>query len=411
MKKVIGYFAGFLIFLFFISSCQSIGTIVQEPKVSVKSVDLDSIDFTGVDMICHLNVENPNVFEIPFPEIEWRLYINANSFINGTIKNNARLGGSKTITVDVPFSVTYSGLFNSFASLMNSREAAYRIELGLRFPILLLEEKTFNLDFSGNIPLLQIPKITGASFKTGRIDLTGVEQDMVFTIENPNVFPIPFPQMEWDYGVNGAAVLKGSVDARGEIAALSQSPVTVSVGVKYADLLSALGSFGQSAELQSVMNLNSHFPVPAFGDLDFNLNIPAVIPVFHKPELSFSGINIKNLALQKLDFIISWEITNPNNFSLNLGSFNYSLTVNNSQWAQGAVAPSSPLKPNSKTVIPAEITISSISLITQIIDIINRGSSVSFNSIGSFDFSGDLPGLDKMDLPFDLSGVTRLLRM
>ena len=392
-------------------SCQTISSIIQEPKVSVSSVDLDKINFNGIDMICRLNVENPNGFDIPFPEIDWQLYINANSFINGILKNDTRLKGNGTVTVDVPFSVTYTGLYNTFTSLLDSKEAAYQIALGLKFPLPLLDDKTYNLDWSGVIPLLQIPKIQNASYKTGRIDFSGVEQEWEFTVENPNVFPVPFPQLDWEYAVNDVPVLKSSVSGNGEIAALSNTPITVKTGVTYADLLEMLGSLGGSSQLQSLMNLNTSFPIPALENFSDVMKIPGTFPVFHKPELSFRGINIKNLALQRLEFVATWEIENKNDFALDIGNFNYNLLVNNSLWAQGTMDIPPQVKANSVTVIPLDITISSVALITQIIDIINRGSGVNFSSTGNFNFSGDLPGLDMLDLPFDLSGITRLIRL
>ena len=397
--------------VFAILSCQTISSIIQEPKVSVRSVDLDKISFNGIDMICRLNVENPNAFDIPFPEIDWQLFINTNSFISGTLKNDTRLGRNRTVTVDVPFSVTYSGLYNTFTSLWDSKEAAYKIALGVRFPIALLESKTFNLDYSGSIPMLQIPKIEGFSFKTGKINLTGIEQDWTVMIDNPNIFPIPFPQFNWDYGVNNVPVLKGSLDAKGEIAALSKSPVTLKAAIQYVDLIRALGTLGNASELKSLMKMDSRLPIPALEKITQNFEIPAVIPVFHKPELSFRGINIKNMGLQKLDFIVTWEIENRNSFPLNIGTFNYDLAVNNSTWAKGVVNTPPRINPNSITIIPLDISINSLNLITQIIDIINRGASVNFKSTGNFDFIGDMPGLEKMDMPFDLSGVTKLLRL
>ena len=403
--------AGFLLAAIFgISSCQTISSIVQEPKVSVKTVDLEHISINGIDMICRLNVENPNGFDIPFPEINWQLFINTNSFINGTIKNDTRLARNNTVTVDVPFSVTYSGLFNTFTSLYENMEAAYQIALGIRFPLPLLSDKTYNLDFSGNIPLLQVPKIQSASYNTGRISLTGIEQDWTFVIDNPNVFPIPFPLMNWEYSVNDVPVVKSSLNANGQIAALSQVPVTISAGMDYADLIAVLGSLGSSSQLQSMMNMNTSLPVPSLENLfsgDFRM--PAIIPVFQKPELKFRGISIKNLGLQRLEFQAAWEIENKNDFPLNIGDFNYDLSVNNSSWAQGTFAPQQ-IRANAVTIIPLDIAISSISLITQIVDIINRGSAVNFTSKGSFNLSGDLPGLDRIDLPFDLSGITQLVR-
>ena len=394
-----------------ILSCQTLKQIVQEPKVSVRSVDPERIGFNGIDMICRLDVENPNGFSIPFPEIEWQLFINSNSFIGGTVKSGGSLAGNGKTSVDVPFGVTYSGLFNTFVSLLDSREAEYRIALGIRFPMTLLNDIKYNLDFSGSIPLLQIPKIHGASFKTARIDLTGIEQDWTFIVENPNNFPVPFPRLDWEYKVNDKPVIKSSLDAEGQIAAMSMSPVTLTAGLKYSDLLLILGSFGNVSELASLMKINSLFPGLSRENSADDFEMPAVIPVFHRPELAFSGIGIKSMGMQRFEFLVTWEIENKNSFPLSLAGFSYNLSVNNTMWAEGVIDAPPAIRPNSKTVIPLDITISSVGIITQIIDIVNRGSTVNVKSEGSYSFSGDIPGLEKTAMPFDLSGITRLGRL
>jgi LEA14-like dessication related protein len=410
MKKMFSAFIISAVFCLWFSSCETLQGLLQEPKVSFRTVDLGSITFNGVDMIARLNVENPNAFDIPFPEIEWQLFINDNSFISGKLSNDTKLRSRRTVTVDVPFSVTYAGLFNSIASLWGAKEAAYHIALGIRFPLPVLDQKTYNLDFSGTIHLLQIPKIQAGSFSTGKIDLNGVEQNWTFTIDNPNVFSIPVPDLNYNYTVNGIPLIRsGIVVGTGLIAASSATPITVKVGVQYADIIALLGSLGSGTQLSSMMKMDSIFNIPALEGLVSSFEMPAILPVFHRPEISFQGINIKNMGLLAIDLVLNWEIDNKNDFPLTLSNFDYSLMINNSSWAQGILATPPRVNARSKTVIPLEVTISSVTLVTQIVDIINRGASVNFSTKGSFNFQGE--GMERMGLPFDLSGLTRLLRL
>jgi LEA14-like dessication related protein len=412
MKRLFTIFLVSTIFCLWFSSCESLRAVLQEPRVSLRTVDLGGISFNGVDMIARLNVENPNSFDIPFPEIDWHVFINDNSFVSGTLTNDTRLRSRRTVTVDVPFSVSYSGLFNSIASLWGASEAGYHIALGIRFPLPIISGKTYNVDFSGVIPLLQVPRIQAGSFSTGRIDFTGVEQNWIFTVENPNAFPIPLPDLNWNYAVNGVALVRGGVVGAGQIDALSETPVNIRVGVQYADILAVLGTLANSSQVSSLMKLDSNFNLPGMEGLTgfaSSLEMPSILPIFHKPEISFQGISIKNMALQRFEFVVSWEIDNKNDFPLDLSNFDYNLLVNNTQWAQGILSNPPRINAKSKTVIPLELSINSVALITQIIDIVNRGSPVNFRSQGNFNVQGG--GLERTGMPFDLSGVTRLLRL
>ena len=399
-----------LLFLSYgISSCSSLEGAVSAPVVTFNSVDIAGIGINGVDLIARIDVENPNAFNIPFPEVNWHVFINDNSFVRGIINEGTNLRGRRTVTVELPISVSYSGLFNSFVSLLGSSEAGYKIALDMRFPLPVISDLTYNLEFGGTIPLFQIPKISSPSFRTGRIDFNGIEQNWAVNIENPNVFPIPVPEYNWQYEVGDTPVISGRISQDSEIGALSQSAVNFNVNMRYADLISLLGSLGNASELLSMMKMNTALPFDlpdsTLGDFEF----PAAIPVFHTPELSLRGINIRNMALQNLEFTVNWEVENKNSFPINISDFNYNLSVNGSRWAEGAMNNVPQVRANSSMVIPLDITITSVSLISQIIDIMNRGAGVNYTSDVDFNFSGSGSGAIK--LPFNLAGTTRLTRL
>jgi LEA14-like dessication related protein len=156
--------------------------------------------------------------------------------------------------------------------------------------------------------------------------------------------------------------------------------------------------------------LGLRFPFPALDQKTYQLDFSGIIPMLQIPKLSFGGIAIKSFDLQRFDFTANWVVENKNNFSLNIGELVYNLTINDSSWAQGTIRNAPKINANAATLIPLDFSITSLPLIPQIIDIVNRGTAVNFKSQGNLNLSGDYPGLGKFDLPFDLSGVTRLLR-
>ena len=398
-----------LIFCYGIISCSTLDRAVQAPNVSFNSVDIAGIGLHGVDLIARINVENPNPFNIPFPEINWHMFINDNSFVSGIINQGTNLRSRRTVTVDLPISISYSGFFNSFASLFGSPEVGYKVALDIRFPIPIINDLTYSLEFDGSLPLLQIPRVSAPSFDTGRIDFTGIEQNWILNITNPNNFPIPIPEYNWQYEVNGTPVISGRINQSGDISANSQTPLNFTVNVRYTDIISAVGSLGTSPELRSLMKMDTILPFELPQGVSSSFQFPASIPIMHPPSLSLRGINIRNMALQNLEFIINWEIVNRNSFPMNISDFNYNLSVNNAEWARGVINNVPQIRPNSSVVIPVDLTITSVNMISQIIDILNRGSTVNYTSDVNFNMSGADLGTSRW--PFNLAGVTRLTRL
>ncbi|MDR0589047.1 MAG: LEA type 2 family protein [Spirochaetaceae bacterium] len=271
-----------LICILGLSACRTLGSVIQEPVFSIKSVDLGGISFAGVEMIGKVAVENPYSFDIPFPELDWELFINTNSFVRGVIKNDRVIKSNGVTVVDVPISLTYDGLYDSFQSLKNTRAAAYVLAMGAKFTVPILGEKTYHFEVSGELPLVKIPAI------------------------------------------------------------------------------------------------------------------------------GFKGISLKSLSLQRVELELVWEIENQNNFSIAIDAFNFDFTVNNSSWARGIVQNTPTIRENTKALIPLTLTFNSLNMIREVTDMVSRGSGFAYICGGTMDFSGDLPGLRGLSLPFNFYGNSRL---
>jgi LEA14-like dessication related protein len=287
MRKISGIFFTLLFLVVFILSfttCQSLKSAIKEPKVTLRSVDLADLTFTGAQLLCKVNVENPNAVEIPFPEIDWHLFLNANSFIKGTIKNGQPIKARNSTVVEVPVKFNYLDVYNTYSSLRGSNQADYKVDLAAKFNLPVLGTKVWNLSRNGTLPLLKVPAI------------------------------------------------------------------------------------------------------------------------------SFKSITLKNLSLSRIDFELAWDVDNSNSFAMNVKDFTYNFTVNNSQWAGGNVTGAPRIAANGKTTVPFAFSINGASMIRDITDIINRGSSISFGSAGNIRLGADMQGIPDYTMPFNLTGNTRIAR-
>jgi LEA14-like dessication related protein len=393
---------------FLLCTCQSLSSELREPVLSLNSVDMADIGFNGVDLVARINVENPNGFSIPLPRIEWELFLGDNSFVNGSVKSDTLIKARKSTVVDVPFSLNYADVFAAVQSLRNRAETPYRVVLQAAFPIPLIQEKVFTFEHSGNLPLLQMPAISAPSFTIARADFEGVGILCTFNVDNPNVFPIPFPKVDWDYSVNKTPLLKGSLAETAVLPAKASSPVNIKVDISYLQVFAAIRSLANAGETPSLMNVNADFLIPALEKSAAVLDIPGTLPLLKKPELRFAGISPRNISLQRAEFIISWEVENKNNFSMDIDVFDYDIKVNNTQWAQGRIADPPRLSPNKTTTVPVLITINSLDMIRELTTIMSRRGDVSYLCGGDMKLSGGPPGLGVIDMPFSFSGSTKL---
>jgi len=265
------------------TNCQSLSSLIKVPTFSLHSVELASINFKEATLLCKVNVQNPNRFDIPFPEIGWELFVNTNSFIKGVIKNNGSIKSNNTTVVEIPLSVVYTELFSSFASLIENKNINYKVTLDAKFSLADIANKVFHLEHDGNIPIPQVPSV------------------------------------------------------------------------------------------------------------------------------SFKSIDVKNVSPTRLDFEVSLEIDNKNSFAMNVNNLSYNFVINNSQWSNGGVQ-NTRLNADGKTVIPIAFSLNSIAMVTQIAQIITRGTDVSYTFTGDLSLGADLPGLKDLGTSYNIKGTTKLRR-
>ena len=139
-------------------SCQSVGSMFQEPKVSLNSIDIAGVTLSGVDLIANVGVQNLNSFPIPMPKVAWELFVNGNPFVDGILEENKSIGSRETVSFNIPMSVSYERFLGSVSSILGilgagSTGIPYNVDMGLTFPIPLLENKVYKLDHSGFLPL------------------------------------------------------------------------------------------------------------------------------------------------------------------------------------------------------------------------------------------------------------------
>jgi LEA14-like dessication related protein len=264
------------VFVLAFTVCQSLRSALQEPVLSLDSVSVTAIDFNGVDLLCKINVDNPNAFDIPFPEIDWECLINANSFVAGTIKSGG--GGIKSrasTAVEVPISMTYAGMFNSIASIANRNKADYAVEIGVTFTIPVLGGKTWNFEHTGSLPLPRIPSVSFKGISVKNLSLSRLEFEAAIEIENSNIFDLSVNELVCNLSVNNTRWFSGSVP---------DAPVIKAEGKTVIPIVVSIDALSLVKDLTLIITTGRDVAV----SLNGNLGIAGNFPGFKPLELPFN---------------------------------------------------------------------------------------------------------------------------
>jgi len=266
-----------LVFLF--SACQTLSSPLQEPVVSVNTVEFVGISFTDMELLFQLKVENPNNFEIPFPEIHWELFLNENTFLKGEIRSRGNIRARTISFIDVPVNLNFLEVFSSFSSLRGRNSADYRIAITARIPLAILRELVFNLGHEGQIPLPQVPSFSMPSMRVENSDLSGVTILVSVNVENPNIFDLPPPRLSMEYSLNNSPFFSSTMETESPLRAGSVTPIAFRFSVRFADVFLRFINLRNLREVSSQLSLSFDFATPAFLGEQFNLRIPGTLPL------------------------------------------------------------------------------------------------------------------------------------
>jgi LEA14-like dessication related protein len=213
-----------------LGTCQTLSKVINEPSVSLDSVSITGINFTGIDMLAKITVKNNNPVSIPFPELNWNFFVANGSFLSGVIPKGTKIAARGSSSIDLPITVTYEGLYKAITALLNADEAAYRIDLAARFELPLLESKTFTASFSGSIPLIKMPSLSFSGVQFTSLNLTKVEFVLTWLVENKGGFAITIDKLDYNFAVNSTPWVSGSTQ-RASLPGrkVTQVPVTITI--------------------------------------------------------------------------------------------------------------------------------------------------------------------------------------
>ncbi|MCL2196519.1 MAG: LEA type 2 family protein [Treponema sp.] len=265
--------------VFTFTTCETLMAAFQEPNVSLQSVDLTNITFNSANLLCKVAVQNVNSFELPFPQTDWRVFINSNSFLNGTLSSGSRVRARNTSVIEVPVSLDYLQVLNAFKSLKGSKDVGYKVALAVSFNFPVIGEKVFNFDYEGALPLPQLPRFSKPAITLDKRDATRAELLVSIDIENPNVFELPSPKINYDYSLNRNSFIKGVVESEAPLAPSAVTPLNFRLVVTYADLLRSFASLVTAREVSSLLNISCDFGIPIFSGETLKLELPGTLPL------------------------------------------------------------------------------------------------------------------------------------
>ena len=262
MKK----FLLLLVSLFVFMSCSSLrdAANVQEPNVSFQDMSIDRITFDGVTLLFDFEVENPNSFGVSGSGYNYEFFINESSFISGIEEEDFSLGRESKQTIQVPVTLNFNEVYNSFRSLVQQDSLSYALDTEVEFDSPVLGSRKVPVRASGELPIPKAPKISLGEFDVKDISLSGAEIEVSFEVENPNPFAISIANTAYELAVNSREWLDTTLDENIRIASSGKQTIRIPI---------RLNSSQMGSALMDIMSGNTAFEYDLKGSADISADL------------------------------------------------------------------------------------------------------------------------------------------
>jgi LEA14-like dessication related protein len=268
-----------IIIMVAVIACKTVKPSFQEPVISFHSASIPDITINNAQILCKIQVQNPNSYEIPFPHTGWKLFINEKSYKNGEVKVDGKIKARSTVFIDVPVKVEYLDFFKTFKPLIGSKQASYKITMAVKYSSHDFGEKVWNFDNTGDLPLPQLPLISVPVMVMDNVGNSKTEILVTVNVENPNVFEIPSPKFSYDYQLSKKSFIWGIAENKAPLAPNSVTPVQFRLIVNYADFYRSFSNVAYTREAGSLLVLTCDFGIPVFGGEIRRFEIPGSFPI------------------------------------------------------------------------------------------------------------------------------------
>jgi LEA14-like dessication related protein len=139
-----------------LSACAALRPDLQVPRLTLVSVAMTSADIFNQQFLVKVNVENPNDRELPITGIDYKLFLEGDSFAEGVSKKPFTVPAQGDIDFDMTVRTNFVSGAGRLLSRLNGREQVnYVVEGKVLTDITMLKKIPFQETGTVNIKVLR----------------------------------------------------------------------------------------------------------------------------------------------------------------------------------------------------------------------------------------------------------------
>ncbi len=249
------------------------------------------------------------------------------------------------------------------------------------------------------------PTVSIAGVNIARLTADGMTLQFTLDVENPNPIPLNLAGFDYALMLDGKQLMAGEKRDKIRIKARGDSRVTVPVSLKFADLSRLVSGGLKKENLDYELKTAALVDLPVVGVKKFPASQKGSFPVPKVPDISLTGIDVKNLTLSGAKVVIGATIDNPNPFGIDINQLIYDLTVNGKPWAKSKLDKKLALQGKGRTNLNIPVELNFLEMGGSLYQMLMQGKGMNYRLTGDMKFGADHPLLKAVEAPFSRQGM------
>lgn len=254
------------------------------------------------------------------------------------------------------------------------------------------------------------PEVSFVDAKLSKLSFDTADFVFDLKIQNPNSVGVKLAGFDYDFMINNNSFIKGDQQKELEIKAQGEETIQFPLSLTFIDLYQTFQSLKDQGESSYLINFGFSFNLPVLGVVRVPVSKEGKFPLLKLPKISLETFKLKGINISGADLVLTLRLKNPNIFSMILENMQYKLDVNGSKWVSGNMASNVQVKENDESLVEIPISLNFLEVGRSVYQLVNSDRELNYQFGGSLDLMTSLPILGKVDLPFSLSGQTKLLK-
>lgn len=255
---------------------------------------------------------------------------------------------------------------------------------------------------------VQKPVLSVTDMRVTGFDFREVEMTFDVTVDNPNAVELQMEAYDYSLAIDGKRFVSGHQNRQSRIEASGESTFRVPVTLNFKEVYSAAESLAESDEAGYSFDSSFTFDLPGLGSTEVAVQKEGEIPMLRMPVVRIASLQINEMSLSGADLSLILEFENGNGFGLLINSFDYSLNVDGSRWAEGSTLEGVSVSGNDTAQLEIPLKLDFMEIGISVYRMLSGSDSVPYELSGTFSVGADHPLLGSTELQIKRDGRVSL---